>query len=79
VITRSAEAFLGNAVARADGRFRKRLFEAARAGEGVDQRLIVESSPVSLAVVNDGADRFVNLGIFDTVGYPNSWKAAAIA
>ena len=37
----SAEPFLGDAVARADGRFRKRLFEAARVGEGVDQRLIV--------------------------------------
>jgi hypothetical protein len=42
----SAEPFLREAVARADGRFRKRLFEAARAGEGVDQRQIVESSPV---------------------------------
>jgi hypothetical protein len=32
-------------VARTDGRFRKELFEAARAGAGVDQRLIVQSSP----------------------------------
>ena len=39
----SAEPFLRDAVARADGRFRKRLFEAARAGEGVDQRLIVKA------------------------------------
>ena len=30
----SAEPFLRDAVARADGRFRKRLFEAARAGKG---------------------------------------------
>jgi hypothetical protein len=57
----SSEPFLRDAVARADGRFRKRLFEAARAGEGVDQRLVVESSPIPLAVVNGGADRIVNL------------------
>jgi pimeloyl-ACP methyl ester carboxylesterase len=70
----SAEAFLRHAVALADGRFRKRLFEAARAGEGVDQRVIVESSLVPLAVVNGGADPFVNLDYFDTVAYANLWE-----
>jgi pimeloyl-ACP methyl ester carboxylesterase len=70
----SAEPFLREAVRRADGRFRKRVFEAARAGDGVDQRLIVESSPVPLAVVNGGADRVVNLDYFDTVAYANLWE-----
>ena len=70
----SAEPFLRDAVARADGRFRKRLFEAARAGDGVDQRLIVEGSPVPLAVVNGGPDRFVNLDYFDTVAHGNLWE-----
>ena len=70
----SAETFLRHAVARADGRFRKRLFEAARAGEGVDQRLIVESSQVPLAVVNGGADRLINLDYFDTVAYASLWE-----
>jgi pimeloyl-ACP methyl ester carboxylesterase len=70
----SAEPFLRDAVARADGRCRKRVFEAARAGEGVDQRLVVESSPVPLAVVNGGADRLVNLDYFDTVAYANLWE-----
>jgi pimeloyl-ACP methyl ester carboxylesterase len=74
ILGESAEPFLRDAVARADGRFRKRLFEAARAGEGVDQRLIVENSPVPLAVVNGGADRFVNLDYFDTVAYSNLWE-----
>jgi pimeloyl-ACP methyl ester carboxylesterase len=69
----SAEAFLRDAVARTDGRFRKRLFEAARAGEGVDQRLAAESSRVPLAVVNGGADRIVNLDYFDTAAYGNLW------
>jgi pimeloyl-ACP methyl ester carboxylesterase len=70
----SAQPFLRDAVARADGRFRKRIFEAARAGEGVDPRLIVESSPLPLAVVNGGADRIVNLDYFDTVAYANLWE-----
>jgi pimeloyl-ACP methyl ester carboxylesterase len=74
IFSESAEAFLRDAVARTDGRFRKRLFEAARAGEGVDQRLAVESSPVPLAVVNGGADRVVNLAYFDTVDYANLWE-----
>ena len=70
----SAEAFLRDAVARADGRFRKRLFEAARTGESVDQRLMIESSSVPLAVVNGGADRIVNLDYFDSVAYANLWE-----
>ena len=74
----SADTFLRLAVARADGRFRKRLFEAARAGEGVDQRLITESSPVPLAVVNGGADRFVKLDYFDSVAYANLWEGRCL-
>jgi pimeloyl-ACP methyl ester carboxylesterase len=71
----SSKPFLREAVARADGRFRKRLFDAARAGEGADQRLIVEGSPVPLAVVNGGADRLVNLDYFNTVANANLWEA----
>jgi pimeloyl-ACP methyl ester carboxylesterase len=74
IFGRSAEPFLRDAVARADGRFRKRAFEASRAGKGVDQRLTVETSPVPLAVVNGEADRFVNLDYFDTVAYANLWE-----
>ena len=70
----SSEPCLREAVGRADGRFRKKLFEAARAGEGVDQRLIAENSLVPLAVVNGGADRLVNLDYFDTVTYANLWE-----
>lgn len=74
VVGESAEPFLRQAVARADGRFRKRLFDAARAGEGVNQRLIVETSPAPLAVVNGAADRVVNLDYFDSVAYANLWE-----
>ena len=76
IFGKSAEPFLHDAVARADGRFRKRLFEAARAGEGIDQRLIVETSPIPLAVVNGGADRILNLDYFDTVAYANLWEGS---
>src|SRR6516165_5002783 len=60
----SAEEFLRQAVARTDDRFNETLFRAARAGAGVDQRLVVENSSVPLAVVNGGADRIVNLELF---------------
>jgi pimeloyl-ACP methyl ester carboxylesterase len=70
----SAEPFLRQAMVRADGRFRKRLFEAARAGEGVDQRLTVESSPIPIAVVNGAADRLVNLDYIDSVAFANLWE-----
>ena len=69
----SAEPFLREAMARTDGRFRKRLFEAARAGEGVDQRLTVESMTIPIAVVNGAADGIVNLDYIDSVAYPNLW------
>jgi pimeloyl-ACP methyl ester carboxylesterase len=70
----SAEPFLHQAMARTDGRFRKRLFEAARAGAGVDQRLTVESSPVPIAVVNGADDRLVNLDYIDSVAFANLWE-----
>jgi pimeloyl-ACP methyl ester carboxylesterase len=70
----SAGQFLHDAVARADGHFRKTLFDAARSGAGVDQRTTVESSLVPLAVVNGGADRIVNLDYFDRVAYANLWE-----
>jgi pimeloyl-ACP methyl ester carboxylesterase len=70
----SAEPFLCDAVARADGRLRRRLFQAARGGVGVDQLRIVESASVPLAVVNGGADRVVKLDYFDIVAYANLWE-----
>ena len=70
----TADPSFRDAVTRTDGRFRKRLFEAALAGEGIDQRVAVESNPVPLAVVNGGADRLVNLDYFDSVAYANLWE-----
>jgi pimeloyl-ACP methyl ester carboxylesterase len=70
----SAEPFLRDAVARADGRFRKRLFEAVRAGGQPDQRVIVKESAIPIAVVNGALDRFVNLDYIDSVAFGNLWE-----
>jgi pimeloyl-ACP methyl ester carboxylesterase len=70
----SLEPVLCDAVRRADGRLRKRVFEAARAGISVDQRLLAETSRVPLAVVNGGADRLIDLDYIDTVHYANLWE-----
>jgi len=62
------------AALRTDGRMRTRLFEAARTGLGVDQRRIVETSRVPLAIVNGAADPLVNLDYFDSLAYANLWE-----
>lgn len=69
----SAEPFLLRAVARTDGRFRKRLFEAARTGDGVNQRKAVESCTVPLAIVNGADDGIVNLDYIERVNYASLW------
>lgn len=68
------EPFLRHAIDRANGRFRQQLFEAGRAGAGIDQRLAVETNATPLAVVNGSADRLVNLDYLETIAYRNLWK-----
>ena len=70
----SVEPFLRDAMARADGRFRQRLFEAGRTGAGVDARQLVQTSKTPLAVVNGGADNLVKVDYFDTIEYANLWE-----
>ncbi|CAN5824754.1 alpha/beta hydrolase [soil metagenome] len=74
----SAEPFLIEAALRTDRRFRKRLFEAARAGDGIDQRQAVETSRIPLAVVNGAADRLINLDYVDTPAYANLWMRSCL-
>ena len=66
--------FLREAMARTDGRARKILFEAARAGIGVDQRQVVETTPVPLAVVNGADDPFIRLDYIDSLHYARLWE-----
>jgi len=74
VYGKAADRFFRAAMIRTDGHFRSTLFEGARAGDGVDQRLVVETSAVPLAVVNGGADRVVKLNYFETISYRNLWE-----
>lgn len=74
VFGRLPEPRLREAATRADGRFRQRVFEAAREGAGVDQRHTVETLPVPLAVVNGAADTLINLDYLDTIAYANLWE-----
>jgi len=74
VFGRLPDAGLREAARRADGRFRQRIFQAAREGAGVDQKVTVETHSVPLAVVNGADDRLVKLDYFDTVAYANLWE-----
>jgi hypothetical protein len=73
-VGKSAEPFMCQAAARADGRFRKTLFAKLGANPGPTQRQIVESSPTPIAVVNGGAEPIVNVDYVETVRYANLWQ-----
>jgi pimeloyl-ACP methyl ester carboxylesterase len=73
-VGKSAEPFMRDAVARADGRFRKTLFAKFGANPGPTQREIVESSPAPIAVVNGDAEPIVNVDYVETVRYANLWQ-----
>ena len=66
--------FLRDAIGRSDGRCRQGLFEASRAGLGVDQRLAVEASALPIAVVNGAADPLIRLDYLDSLAYRNLWR-----
>jgi len=68
------DAPLRAAMARADGRARRILFEAARAGAGIDQRRMVEHFREPLAVVNGAGDAMINLDYIDRIAYANLWS-----
>lgn len=65
---------LREALTRADGQARKTMFEAARAGAGVDQRWVVEHIDTPLAVINGANDSVINLDYIDCLQYANLWS-----
>lgn len=65
---------LRDALARADGQARKALFEAARAGAGVNQRWVVENMSTPLAIVNGADDALINLDYIDSLRYARLWS-----
>lgn len=50
------------------------MFEASRSGAGLDQRWVVENSPIPLGVANGSEDPFVNLDYLDALDYANLWE-----
>lgn len=67
------EDFLLAAARRTDGRARAMMVGAFAGGVGADQRRIVETSNVPLAIVNGGDEPFVNNAFVKSVGYANLW------
>lgn len=72
--TGTAEKFMRRAVRRTDGRARRLMMEAAAAGRHADQRMLVETSPVPLAVVTGADEPFVNNAYLASLKYANLWE-----
>lgn len=76
-IGRPHEAWIRDAAKRTDGRARRIMFAAFKEARGVDQRKLCEESDVPIAVVNGGAEPFVNLDYLDGIAYKNLWEGKA--
>ena len=74
IFGQTLDAPLRAAMARADGRARRIMFEAARAGTGINQRQVAEHFAKPLAVVNGAADTMINLDYCDGIAYANLWS-----
>ena len=62
---------------RADGRFRRMVFESLAAGRALDEVAIVREGKVPLAVVNGAEDAFVNLDYIASLPYGSLWEDRA--
>ncbi|OCK81553.1 alpha/beta-hydrolase [Lepidopterella palustris CBS 459.81] len=73
------EDWMEHAVARTDGRARRIMWEAFAGGEGVDQRKVVEEEEgVCIAVVNGGAEPFVELDYLDDIKWKRLWGGKCV-
>lgn len=71
------DAFWKIAVRRTDGRSRRMMIDAALAGKHPDQRTLVATSPVPLAIVNGADDPVINLDYIDSLTFRNLWNSGA--
>lgn len=62
------------ALRRSDGRARAQVFTDALTGRSTDQRSIVSSLAVPLAVVNGANDKIVNLDYFGSLAFSSLWE-----
>ena len=72
--TGTAEEFMRRAVRRTDGRARRIMIEAVAFGRHADQRKLVATSPVPLAVVTGADEPFVNNDYLASLDYANLWE-----
>jgi pimeloyl-ACP methyl ester carboxylesterase len=68
------EPFMRDAAMRTDGRARASMMESAVAGWGADQRHIVETCAIPLAVVSGAREPFVNNDYLRAIAYANLWE-----
>lgn len=68
---------LVEAIRRADGRLRARFIRSLAAGEGVDQRLAVETAAVPVALVNGADDPTLRLGYIAGITAPELFEGHA--
>lgn len=66
------------AVRRTDGLARQYMIEAVVAGQGSDQRALVETSCVPVAIVNGNQDPVINLDYIDGIAFANIWRGQPI-
>jgi len=62
------------AIERTDGRARPVFQRSMMRGEGVDQKLTVETATVPIAIVNGAREPFARLGYFPTLHYRTLWR-----
>lgn len=61
-----------------DGRARMVMGQAFVGGQGVDQRAIVESEDMLIAVVNGAEEQFVSLEYVDSIRWKKLWKGECV-
>lgn len=66
------------AVKRTDGRARQLMIEAVLAGQGSDQKALVETAEVPIAVINGEDDPVIDLDYIDRIGFANVWTGKPI-
>jgi pimeloyl-ACP methyl ester carboxylesterase len=70
--------FFLEAVRRTDGLARQYMIEAAIGGKGSNQRHLVETSPIPLAIINGENDAVIDLDYVDSIVYANVWEGKPI-
>ncbi|SFN81567.1 alpha/beta fold hydrolase [Xenorhabdus japonica] len=66
--------FIVEAVIRTDGLARQYMFEAFLSPQATNQKLLVETSEIPLAIVNGADDPYINFDYINGLNYRNLWK-----